>query len=142
MAEMVSGDGKTAVRGMVAEEVERARVEGRRLGALTNYGANLGYVAFMPSRAFGRIIFEATGRLNDALREMEVASVAYASDMDLSDWQEYQRTVDGQLTAIKAEMEKMVVLCGYGVRGEYKEGAKFGKKESGNRQGGVSGATG
>ena len=138
---MAESNEKVSVRGLLPEEVERAMVEGRRLGALTNYGANHGYIAFMPSRAFGRIIFDATGRLNDALREMEVASVAYGSDMDLAQWQEYQRVVDGQLGAIRVEMEKMIQLCSYGVRGDYKEGVKFGKKDQGSRQGGVAGVT-
>ena len=135
MAEAAKDGDKGAVRGLVVEEIEQAAVKARRDGALTVYGMNRGYVAFLPARAFGRVMFAATMELNDVLRELELASVADASDMDLSVWQEYHRAVDDQLKVIRGAVGKMKELSQFGIRGDYKEGIKFAKSSQGRETG-------
>ena len=90
-------------------------------GALTGTGAQRGYVAYKPSKVFGRALVEVTGRLNDALCELELSSVALASDMDLERWQEYHRAVDQEIQAFRGRMDRLIKLCGYGIRAEYEE---------------------
>lgn len=136
MAEVAKDGEKGGVRGLVVEEIDQAAVKARREGALTVYGMNRGYVAFVPSRAFGRVMFVATMKLNDVLRELELASVADASGMDLTVWQEYHRAVDGQLEVIRSAVERMMELSDFGIRGDYKDGIKFAKSSQGREMSG------
>ena len=137
MVEAVKDGGKGAVRGLVVEEIQEAAVKARREGALTVYGMNRGYVAFVPARAFGRVMFVATQELNEKLRELELASVADASGMDLAVWQEYHRAVDGQLEVIRGAVQKLKELSQFGIDGNYKEGIRFAKSSPGRESVGV-----
>lgn len=112
-------------RSRVIREVDQLQRQALRGGVLTRDGARQGYVAYAPSKAFGRVMLEVTGRLNDALRQLELSTVDYASDMDLECWQSFHRKVDEQLEAVRREMNVLIELCAYGIRGQYREGLEF-----------------
>ena len=98
-----------------------------RAGILTSSGRRDGFIAYRPSKVFGRVLWEATGTLNDALLALERSTIDYASTMDLETWQRYHRVVDERLEAVRRAMDGVIELCGYGVRGEYEKGAAVGE---------------
>ena len=123
MADSVKGiDQNLGARASVNNETERIQREAVRNGALTGEGVRRGYVAYRPSKVFGRALVEMTGRVNDALCELELSSVAFASDMDLERWQEFHRAADREIQALRRQMDRLIKLCGYGIRAEYEEG--------------------
>ena len=123
MVESVKGiDRNHDGRSRALREIEEAQRQGVELGVLSRAGARRGFVAYMPAKVFGRVMFEVTGRLNDVLCQLEMSTVAYASEMDLESWQKYHRVVDEQLEGVRKEMDRLIQLCGYGIRGEYEEG--------------------
>ena len=123
MAEKVKGiDRNHGGRSRVARAIEEAQREAVQVGALTGDAARRGFVAYMPSKVFGRLMFEVTGRLNDALCELEASTIDHVSDLDLERWQEFHRAVDRELEALRRQMDSVIKLCSYGIRAEYEEG--------------------
>lgn len=122
------------VRRLEVDKAARSRldIEGvarsqARAGILTSSGRRDGYVAYRPSKVFGRVLWETTGNLNDALLALEGSTIDYASRMDLETWQRYHQVVDERLEAVRRAMDGVIELCRYGVRGEYEKGVAVGE---------------